>query len=365
MTSKTKVNKRRASISLISFIILIFTITLVKEKIEDITSVREKKLINRGHIEVNWNEKINMKGYDDSVMITDDGKLVSYSFDNQKNWHRNIDEDKEIVCLGEKGIYIGDKEKGNIDKIDIDGKKIWSYDTKYPIYTISENQEYLFIYSKVNEDIRRITILDQNGNEVLSNDKNNKEILSANVSQDKNNYIVTDIDKKSTELKSDLTYLDNKGNIVWEKDLEKKLIYNTLFLDNKKMVLVEDKQIICIDNKGKVLWSKDIDYNLKDIKTLGSKEIYILYGDKNTNLEVLDNDGDRKYKKTFNKIYNQIIIDNDDIILAGDEELLGIKKEKINLKYRIKEKAKKVDKANNKVFIFTNNKIDIFEIVSQ
>ena len=365
MATKTKVNKRRISISLISFIILIFTITFVKEKIEDITSVREKKLENRGHIETNWNEKISMKGYDNSVLITDDGKLVSYSFDNQKNWHRNIDEDKEIVCLGETGIYIGDREKGNIDKIDIDGQKIWSYDTKYPIYTISENQEYLFIYSKVNEDIRRITILDQSGKEVLSNDKSKKEILSANVSQDKKNYIVTDIDKKSTELKSNLTYLDNKGNIIWEKDLEKKLIYNTLFLDNKKMILVEDKQIICIDNKGKVLWSKDIGYNLKDIKTLGDKEICILYGDKNTSLEVLNNKGDRKYKKTFNKIYNQIINDKDDIILVGNTELLGIKKEKINLKHRTKEEIRKVDKDNNKLFIFKDNKIDIFEIVSQ
>ena len=353
---------RGKRISIIVFLLLILIMTFAKDKIEEIVGKGEKKLINIGTIKAKWDEVTSVRGYQDSVVLTSNTDIISYDFNGIKKWSRSIDKNKDTLCLGYDGIYIVGKDKGRIDKFDLDGNKLWSYDTDSSIYTVIENEKCLFIYSKVDENIKKVTVLNENGKKILDKERSKEEILSANVSKNKKNFIVTSMDNGSSELKSKLTYLNKQEDIIWEKDFDEKIIYNVFLLQNENMILVEDKELICINNKGQTLWSRIVDFSLKGIEILDDDRIFILYGDNKSFLEVLDRDGKVDYRKSLNKLYNNVHIYDKDIILLGKNEILGLNNDKINLKYNIKDEAKYIDKFKDKLFIFKEDKLDIFKI---
>lgn len=362
--NNAKRNKRNLTLSLIMFILLVMLLTPIKDKLQELVGFKEKNLEKIATIDLKWEKDMKAKGYKDNVIVIDKGNVTSYGYDSKKLWNKKLIKEDEAY-LGESGLFINNNKKMIVTKVGIDGTEQWSYKTEHPAYTMTEIDEHLFVYSKVDEKNRNVSIIDKEGKIILNKEKSKEEILSSNISPDKKRFIITSIDNSSKDLKSKLTYLKRNGEIIWTEEVKDRIIYNVLFLNEGKMILVSDKEIICKDQEGETLWQKDIKYNLKDIEVVNGNEIYILYGISDSFLEVLNLEGKIDYKKTFKKEYNDIDQLDKHILFMGKDGILGLNNKQISMKDDFKKDVKQVEKSDDEILTFTNNKLEIFKIVDK
>lgn len=366
---KKTINKFHITLALIAFIIMIVLLSPIKDKLQTIVGFKEKDLEKIGSLNLKWNEDIIAKNYKENIIVDDKKTVTSYALNNKKLWSRNLEGGSEVY-LGETGIFVGNEANKSISKLDKEGNDIWSYKTDNPVYTMTEIDEYLFVYSKVDKNTRAVNVLDKDGKLILNKEKSKEEILSANILDDKKQanekkFAITSIDTSLPELKSKITYLSSNGETIWTEDVDEKIIYNILFIDQEKMLLISDRDIICKDNEGKTLWEREIKYNLKDVKIVDSKEILVLYGLETSYLEVLNIDGKLDYKKTFKKEYNEIEEFNKGLLLMGKAGVVGLKNEKINMRNDMTLEVRQIQKIEDEILIFTEDKVDIYKIVDK
>lgn len=358
-----KTNKRKFTTALIILVFLIALIFPLKNKLQSLVGFKEKELKSVAKLDLNWEDEMDTKSYKDIVLVVDKTKLTAYGYDGKKAWNKDVKEDDE-VHLGESSVFINNTKNMMITKYSLDGEDLWTYNINHPAYTVTEIGSHLFIYSKVDESTRSITVLDKDGKSVIDKEKSKEEILSANIDKDKNSFIITSMDTSSPELKSKITYLSHDGEVIWTEEIQDKMIYNILFLDND-MLLIGDREIICIDKEGKTLWEKDIKYNLKDIKIINKEEIYILYGEDDSYLEVLNIDGKIEYKKNFKKAYENIEEFNKHVLLLGKSGITGLNNKKISMREDFKGDIKQVKKTKDQILIASDKKIEIFKIINK
>lgn len=358
-----KTNKRKFAIALIVLILLITLIFPFKNKLQRLVGFKEKELKSIAKLDLNWKEEMDTKSYEDIILVVDKSKITAHNYDGKKVWNKDIKEDDE-VHLGESSIFINNTKSMMITKYNLEGEELWTYNINHPAYTMTEIKSHLFVYSKVDESTRSIIVLDKDGKLIIDKEKSKEEILSANIDKDKRSFIITSMDTSSPELKSKITYLNHDGEIIWTEEIQDKMIYNTLFLDNN-MLLIGDREIIYIDKEGKTLWEKDIKYNLKDIKIIGGKEIYILYGEEDSYLEVLNIDGKIEYKKNFRKAYENIEEFNKHVLLLGKSGITGLNNKKISMREDFKGDIKQVKKTEDQILVASDKKIEIFKIINK
>lgn len=363
MDKITDIDKRKIALAIVSFILLIIIFFPLKEKIESIVGFREKELQLLGKMDLNWNEDMNIKPYEEEIIVADTNSITAYSYDNVKLWKKDIKNNRDIY-LGETGFFINNKGNNSVTKLDLNGDELWSYEVDYPAYTMTEIEDYLFVYFKVDKNNRGITVIDQNGKLVLSKEKSKEEILSSNISKDKKRVIITSMDNSTQDLNSKLTCLKHNGDTIWTEEVKGKIIYNVLFLEDKNILLIGDSEIICKNELGENMWKKEVEYDLKDIEVV-ENSIYILHGTENSTLEVLNMDGELDYKKSFKKEYQDIDKVEENIFLIGKNEILGLRNKKITMKHDIQGEVKDIKKIGYYIAIFKDKSIEIFKIVDK
>lgn len=363
MKDKIKENKKGLSLALIVLLLLMVSIVPIKNGIQKLTGFKEKELKSIVKMDLSWEDEILAKPYEDMVLVKNKEDIRSYGHDNKEIWSKKINEQEEVY-LGKSGFFINNEANKAITRFNLEGVDTWSYEIKNPAYTLTEIGDHLFIYSKVDESTRGVTVLDKDGKLVLDKEKSKEEILSANISKDKKKFVITSIDTSTPELKSKITYLKDTGETIWTEEVKDKIIYNILFTDDKNMLLIGDKEIICKNDEGKTLWEKQIKYNLKDIEIIDGNKIYILYGLDDSYLEVINTEGDLDYKKSFKKQYNHIEELDKDVILMGSDGLIGLQNEKITMRKDLKD-IRQIEKLNDEILIFTDKRLEIFKILEK
>ena len=364
MKEKIKDKRKSMALALIVFIVLMVFLVPIKNALQKLTSFKEKELKSIAKIDLDWEEGTLTKAYKDIVLVKNKEAIVAYGHDGKDLWSKKINEQEEVY-LGETGFFINNKANESITHFDLEGIDTWSYEIKNPAYTLTEIKDYLFIYSKVDESTRGVTVLDKDGKLILDKEKSKEEILSANISKDKKKFVITSIDTSTPELKSKITYLKHDGETVWTEEVKDKVIYNILFTDEKNMLLIGDKEIICKDDQGKTLWEKEIKYNLKDIEIIDGNKIYVLYGSEDSYLEIINSEGKLDYKKTFKKQYNHIDQFDKDVLLMGQDGLIGIQDEKISMRKDVQWDIRHIERTDDEILISTDKQIEIFKITEK
>lgn len=367
--NKLKINKLHITLALTAFMIMIVLLSPIRDKLQTLVGFKEKDLESIGSLNLKWDENITVKNYNGSVIVDDRKKVTSYALNNKELWSRELQTGDEAY-LGETGFFINNEENNTITKFDKEGKDLWSYEIENSAYTMTEINDYLFVYSKVDENTRAVSVLDNKGKLVLDKQKSKEEILSANIFENKQNvqerkFVITSIDTSSPELKSKITYLSNNGETIWTEEVDEKVIYNVLFIGQDKILLIGDKDIICKDNDGYTLWEKEIKYNLKDVKVTDNRQINVLYGIETSYLKVLNEDGELNYKKTFKKDYSDIEELDKNLLLMGKDGVVGLINENINMRNDIPLEVKQIEKSEDEILVFTENKVDIYKIVDK
>ena len=95
------------------------------------------------------------------------------------------------------------------------------------------------------------------------------------------------------------------------------------------------------------------------------EEVAVLYGMETSYLEVLNTDGKLNYKKTFKKDYRDIEELDKYMLLLGNDGVVGLKNENINMRNDIPLEVKQIEKTDDQVLVFTENKVEIYKIVDK
>ena len=368
MREKTKEesssDKKKLALALVAFIVLMIIFVPLKEKLEAQIGFKEKEIKLLATMDLKWNEDRKVKPYEERVIEAGINSISAYSYDGVMLWKTDL-KNNSTTYLSETGFFINNKTNNSITKLDLKGDEIWSYEVNYPAYTMTEIEGYLVVYLKVDKDIRGVTVIDQKGKLVLSKEKSREEILSSNISKDKKQIIITSMDKATQDLNSKITYLKNNGDIVWTEEVKGKIIYNTLFLEKGKILLIGDQEIICKNDLGEDLWKREINNDLKDIEVVDQDKIYMLYGNNESVLEVINSDGEQDYKMNFKKEYQSIDQAGEDTLLIGDREILGLRNKKTTIKHQIKGQVKDIKRVDDYIVISRDEKVEIFKITDK
>ena len=368
MREKTKEesssDKKKLALALVAFIVLMIIFLPLKEKLEAQIGFKEKEIKLLATMDLKWNEDRKVKPYEERVIEAGINSISAYSYDGVMLWKTDL-KNNSTTYLSETGFFINNKTNNSITKLDLKGDEIWSYEVNYPAYTMTEIEGYLVVYLKVDKDIRGVTVIDQKGKLVLSKEKSREEILSSNISKDKKQIIITSMDKATQDLNSKITYLKNNGDIVWTEEVKGKIIYNTLFLEKGKILLIGDQEIICKNDLGEDLWKREINNDLKDIEVVDQDKIYMLYGNNESVLEVINSDGEQDYKMNFKKEYQSIDQAGEDTLLIGDREILGLRNKKTTIKHQIKGQVKDIKRVDDYIVISRDEKVEIFKITDK
>ncbi|KNF07128.1 hypothetical protein CLPU_23c00110 [Gottschalkia purinilytica] len=363
---KTEGNiKKKQTGFIILFIVVMLTSLIIKEKGLHIFNEGNKKLKLSKELNIILEDKSQVKLYDEGFTISNDKYITNYNLDGEKTWSEAISYKNGLALLGKNNTYLGDLESGKIVAINNKGEKIWTYETHNPIHMITNRKDYLIIFSKINRDIRKVHIINQDGKEIFSRQESKKEFLAANVSPNGKGFAVSSIDLDKVVLKGVVTYFREDNSNSLEKEFERETVYDILFINNNKILLIMEKRLVCIDDEGNIIWKKNLSNSIRDLAVLKNNNIAILYDEDTSKLEILHAEGDTEYKKSFKSQYKDIITDENKIFLVGEKNITGINKNNIFLEYRSREKIKKVDKIDEKVFIFDEQKVKIMDIVNR
>lgn len=281
--------EKRKSSKLVWVIILFLIIGLMfvgkpfKGRVQDLFKQTEKSLELVQTINSPWTKEGYIRSYE-GVIINFDGKSInSYDANGDKLWSKNIDFEEPLVHLGESKIFTGDKNEGHIVALSIDGEEEWTYKARQSINKFVEKNGQLIIYTKAGEQIDQINVLSEEGKLLANTIIDKGRLLSSNISLNQKNFVLVTMEFSEDNLQSSILLYTIEGKLLWKKDFTDLIILDAGFMNNDVILAISDSKIISLNMEGDLLWSRDIKGRLKDLELdPKQKEIYILYGEKET-----------------------------------------------------------------------------------
>ncbi|SCG84496.1 hypothetical protein DW1_2941 [Proteiniborus sp. DW1] len=352
--------EKRKSNKLVWVIILFLIIGLMflgkpfKGRIQDLFKQTEKSLELVQAINIPWNKEGHTRSYERAIINYDGKSISSYDIAGDKLWSKSIDFDEPLVYLGESRIFIGDKSKGQIVALNIDGEEGWTYKARQSIDKFAEKNDLLIIYTKAGEQIDQINVLDKKGKLLANTIIDKGRLLSSNISPNHDKFVLVTMDFSGSKIQSSILLYTIEGKLLWKKDYTDLIILDADFMNDDAILGISDRKIISLNMESELLWSRDIKGRLKDLKLAPKqKEIYILYGEKRDCLEVLEVNGKTKSKLELDYYYNNIYTDKSNIYLTGENRLTGIRGNEAFLEYICDNKIENLGFQKDSFLLFT------------
>lgn len=290
--------------------------------------------------------------YDNYIISWKDNKLTRYTKEGNKEWEKEFNFTYPYAVFGKKGIYVYDRNLGDIYYLNSEGDTINRYRVEGKINSIKECLEYILVH--VEEDKEEgIRILDDRGIIVSKISIAEASILNYSLNNQMNRYAYSILKLEDGSIKSGINVCSLEGEPIWTLQLEDEIIMYVTFVDEEKLVAMSDKGLYLID-EAEILWQKPIS-SPKDIYVEG-ESIYILY---DTKLELISLEGDLKDSMAFSEEYNNFTFVNGYVAVYGEKNMLGIKNMKKTFKFEPEETIIKVIPANRNLIILYENKVDI------
>ncbi len=299
-------------------------------------------------------EKANF--YDGITIKLDNKKLTAYNLEGSKEWERNINIDEELVFLGDKFVYLFEKNTGYLYFIKSNGEIAKKIKTQSSIFNIVEKGNDLVLLFKEPE-IESINIINEDGELLGETSIKEDHIFSVAINNEKTKYAFSTFSIKDGKMSNHLYIEEMDGKEVNDMDLGENLILYIQFIDNDNILALTDKEIISIE-KGETIWAKDFEAG-KDVfldKTSG--EIYLLYDNK---IEIFSKTGESKKQINLDESYKKIIPFGKELLLYGDKDFMLLNGENKVSKYKSEEKVEDLIVKNPYILIFNSDKINIME----
>lgn len=355
---EVKKNKDFKSIKLFIIIVLAIGVFFIKEDNRnkvigffDSVINRKKDLVLTKTIDID-SEIEKIEGYDNNIVLWKNNKLVFMKLDGTIELEKEFNFEDGEVFFQEENIYVADKISGDIYLFDSKGNTIDRFKTEENLFSLKGFDDKV-AYHRQSPDGDKLVILDSNRvneYEIVYSDKN---ILTYSMYLNQTDYAVSLLNLNNTSISSDIE-IYKAGEKSAEINIENEIIIKMNVLDDDSIVALTDSSIYFIKNE-KILWNKELG-KTKDIR-VKDREIYILY---DNSMEIIALDGTIVNKMNLSDDYKKIDFMGDSILLHGSQSLSIINDGAVS--FKANESIKDVLVLDNRIFIWNENKLNIYEI---
>lgn len=313
-------------------------------------SVREMSLEYINNVKTEEDEMTNL--YNERILNWNGKSLSVLSLDGVPLISKDFQFENPDILFGKEEVYIMDRSLGNIYILNENGETKEKIQTEKGIFNLKEESDKLVIHTKF-EDKEGIIFLDNKGKELAKNIEL-KNILTYSMDEKTSKYLISNISMEDG-METYVSIYNLEGSLEKAISFPGEIVLFTEFIANKQLVLT-NLNLYVIDG-GEIIFEKQYPF-IKDIKIIGG-EIYILY---DSNLEILNFQGEVQEKFVFPKEYNDIFVYKDLGILYGSHDILGIKKGKTVLEYEMQEEVKDIFGNGDLIGIRLIDTIDLYHL---
>lgn len=362
MEKKTIKKKRKGfKIFLIIFIIIIIVIIKRGSKHEIISNVKslfniEKTLETIGTIPMGSEEEVKL--YDNKIIKKDNEKLVAFDLEGLKNWEKNIDFDENLVFLGNKFIYLCNKETGNIQVLKDNGESVQTIKTNPQISNVAEKDDNLLLLFK-GEEKEGLVIMGQD-EEILGNTSiKGAHIFSTAINNSKTKYAISTFKTQDGNISNYVYFYKIDGEEIKNIDLGENIILYIEFIADNSIIVLTDEEVLCL-NDGDVIWTQEFEDGEDIYIDKENGELYLLY---EKNIKVLSSVGKVIREIDLTENYKKMApFNTNKLLLYGDEYIMILDGDRRILKYKNEEKIKEVIVKKSNIILIDSDKINIMDI---
>lgn len=296
-------------------------------------------------------ESNSVKVYGDTIVNWDGEKIFAVNTNGEEIWRKNVTFENPIVLLGENYIYMCEGTTGDLYYLDFEGRLLHRYEAKDVITGIMESgQNLILLFNGAEKE--KVNIIDGSGKLAANTLIEGERVTSCCVNEEGSTFSTATMKLDGDEITSKLILYKISGQKIDSLIFKDQIIVFSKFVSSDKLVALTEKGLYFIKDES-ILWQKDINC-IKDIyiDTVENR-IYLLYG--NT-MESISFNGRTDKKISLADEYNKIVKFQDNILVVGDENILGLNKGEEMLKYKSEEEIEKVSTNEKNIVMFTEEK---------
>lgn len=300
---------------------------------------------------------IDLGSHENSIIIWENDKLRKYKGDGSNEWEEVFVFNEPLLRFGEKNIYVSGKALGDIIVLNSKGETLKTMEFNTEIINLREENSSILVHNRYeNIKAESLKILDEDGELLQETLLEGERILSYSINQSKDFYAITTLELSGDVLNSKVNIYGIDGKIMATNIFVDEIVLFTSYIARNKLLTMTDNSLYLLDGENR-LWERSFQL-VKDIY-LDKNKINILYG--NT-LEILSLNGETDEKYSFTEEYNKIIGYNRDVIIYGDEDIIGFRNGKQIFKHKTEERIVELLINKENLIIIYEDKIDILTI---
>lgn len=167
----------------------------------------------------------------------------------------------KIADSGENIIIID--SQNNINYYSLQGKLLWSYKPTYEIIDIFTEDDGSFLVEYKGMTGSHADVFTQSGSKIGSISVENAHILS--FANGVSSFSISIIDTSADAIKTKIITYNLKGDILWAKNFENKIITKLKYSNNKKLVALGENTIYIYKNDGSLQGDAKIEGKISNI----------------------------------------------------------------------------------------------------
>ncbi|MBM7615573.1 DUF5711 family protein [Alkaliphilus hydrothermalis] len=276
--------KKRMMLILISLLLLLLifnpkTITYLQEQFLG----DEREVIDLMELELPHSSQMVYHKLDDQLLQYWDGILYSYSMDGSQNWSTNLSINNPTVETSKNSVYIIDKSKKQIIRINKQGETIYRTTLNDDIGFIEGKKDdvTLVYHTPDNSRFRKLSILNGEGKKIGDIVINDGEVVSTAISKDEERIILHTVGIGGGKLQTKLISYNLQGELLELKGIEDQLIVNMFFDYKGNLITAHENKLVSIDKSQEINWEQPTDKLIKVMDLSG--EYIVTYGGEGKN----------------------------------------------------------------------------------
>lgn len=208
---------------------------------------------------------------EDGFIVCYKNRVAKYDVEGKEEWQINKTIKSPIIRNGENVFFLGDKDTGQILKIDTEGYNLQILNIQKPMKNFICNKKGEIVVHYKDDEGEGIQIIDGDGINTGSIRVGKKEILDMAISENKDMVAVSVMAISNDQLVSNIVLYSKEGKLLGGNEYEKQVITNLFFSEDNKLIHVGDKRLMAFEKEKKKIWDREfqdsihsVDWNDRD-----------------------------------------------------------------------------------------------------
>ncbi|QXM06997.1 DUF5711 family protein [Crassaminicella indica] len=193
------------------------------------------------------------------IIVYNKNKLKAFNLEGIEKWDIEKEIKNPFLKSSEDIIFLGDREKGSITAVNLQGSVIWDFSIEKPIREFVCNKEGISAFYTEENGKSKIYILNIDGKEEGKIIVNKGSIMGIAIS-DNNMIAISVLNIDNNKIETNVALYSNKGKLLGghKYDKEPQIVSNLFFSEDHRLMNVGDSQLMVFSKEDRVLWSEDI-----------------------------------------------------------------------------------------------------------